>query len=327
MNKLKIIWTHSFRQDFKGSGSFMYEQLSTFQSLGIDIEQIVLTKIFNPINFIYQYIKYRSLNPDILHAQYGSGNGYLTSLFKAKKKILTIRGSDWYFNSNQNFLLKIRSYISILLTKISLNKFDYIIVMSNRIKNEIALKYPKHLNKIYVVTDGIDLNKFYPLNKAEAKQKINVSETSFLIGLGSIDPNNSIKNIPLAISAIQLSEDKIQNVEFLVISNIPHENIYLYLSACDMILLTSRYEGWPNIIKEALACNTPFVSTDVSDLRIIASKTNFCFIADSNPVSVSNRIIQLHNMVKKSEPDNLLELAAEFSLPINIDKILKIYNL
>jgi len=327
MNKNKIIWTHSFRQCFKGSGIFMYEQLSNFKSLGFNIEQIFLTKIFNPFNFIYQYFKYRSLNPDILHAQYGSGNGYLTSLFKAKKKILTIRGSDWYFNTNQNFSGKIRSYISNYLTKISLKKFDHIIVMSNRIKNEIGMKHPKYLDKIFVVTDGIDLNKFYPLNKIEAKQKINVLEKSFLIGLGSIDPNNTIKNIPLAISAIQLAKEKIPNVEFLVISNIAHENINLYLSACDMILLTSRYEGWPNIIKEALACNTPFVSTDVSDLSLITKKTNFCFIADSTSVSLSNKIIQLYNIVKNSEPDNLIEIASEFSLPKNIDKILKIYNL
>jgi teichuronic acid biosynthesis glycosyltransferase TuaC len=322
----KIVWTHSFRQKLNGSGVFMFEQLSYLKNIGINIEEITLFKIFNPIWFIFQYFKYKSINPDILHAQYGSGNGYLTSMFKAKKKVLTIRGSDWYFHKNQNLRGRIRSYISISLTKLSLSKYDNIIVMSNRIKDEILIINPKYNTKIFVITDGIDLLKFFPVDKNKAKQILNISTKSFLVGLGSIDPNNTIKNIPLAISTIHLTKKYIPEIDFIVITNLTQEFVSLHLSACDMILLTSEYEGWPNIIKEGLACNTPFVSTDVSDLHLITKKTNFCFIADSSTYSLSNRIIELFTKLKYEKPNNLTEIASEFSLNRTISHLIKIYE-
>ena len=327
MNNKRIIWTHSFRNNHIGSGIFMHEQLLQFHNFGIKIDQICFKNIFNPLNFILQYFKYKNLNPDIIHAQYGSGNGFLTSLLNAKRKILTIRGSDWYFHRDQNFFGKIRSYMATQLTIKSLKRFDFIIVMSNRIKNEIIDKYPQFSFKIYVITDGIDLKKFYPVEKQFAKDKIKQNRNSFLIGLGSIDPNNSIKNIPLAFEAIKISKSTIPSIEFIVISNIQHDKVYLYLSACDMILLTSEYEGWPNIIKEGLACNTPFVATDVSDLYQIAEKSKFCFTTASNAGSISTKIIELHNKLLISKPNNLLEIASEFALPTIINKIIKIYKL
>ena len=59
------------------------------------------------------------------------------------------------------------------------------------------------------------------------------------------------------------------------------------VSECDLILITSVYEGWPNCIKEALACNVPFIATDVSDLSEIAKRHSNCRIAEPNPESIS----------------------------------------
>lgn len=39
------------------------------------------------------------------------------------------------------------------------------------------------------------------------------------------------------------------------------------MNAVDAILMTSKTEGSPQVIKEAMACNYPIVATDVSDIK------------------------------------------------------------
>jgi glycosyltransferase involved in cell wall biosynthesis len=51
------------------------------------------------------------------------------------------------------------------------------------------------------------------------------------------------------------------------ISGVPHEEVPYYINAANALILTSRHEGSPNTVKEAMACNVPVVSTDVGDVR------------------------------------------------------------
>lgn len=41
------------------------------------------------------------------------------------------------------------------------------------------------------------------------------------------------------------------------------------ISSCDAVLVTSHHEGFPNIVLEAMACRSPVVSTEYSDVRRI----------------------------------------------------------
>ena len=59
------------------------------------------------------------------------------------------------------------------------------------------------------------------------------------------------------------------SVELLHVHDVDNSMIPFYLNAADLLLLTSVREG-VNVIKEAMACNCPFVATDVGDIREVA---------------------------------------------------------
>jgi glycosyltransferase involved in cell wall biosynthesis len=51
------------------------------------------------------------------------------------------------------------------------------------------------------------------------------------------------------------------------------------INIANVLALCSTYEGSPTVIKEALACNVPVVSTDVGDAKEVLSEFKGCMIS------------------------------------------------
>jgi glycosyltransferase involved in cell wall biosynthesis len=81
------------------------------------------------------------------------------------------------------------------------------------------------------------------------------------------------------------------SVELRILTGQIHDRVPLWVNASDVVLLTSTHEGWPNIIKEALACNVPFVSTDVSDLKTLAAAEPSCSVTDATPEALAEGLL------------------------------------
>jgi glycosyltransferase involved in cell wall biosynthesis len=67
--------------------------------------------------------------------------------------------------------------------------------------------------------------------------------------------------------------------------------VNLYLNAADCLLLYSSSEGSPQLIKEAMACNCPVVSTDVGDVKWVIGETNGCYITSFETGDVAGKLI------------------------------------
>ena len=64
----------------------------------------------------------------------------------------------------------------------------------------------------------------------------------------------------------------------------------LHFNAADLVLLTSLWEGSPNVIKEALACNRPILSTNVGDVSTLLSNVNGCNIIEEDAQDIADKI-------------------------------------
>jgi glycosyltransferase involved in cell wall biosynthesis len=121
------------------------------------------------------------------------------------------------------------------------------------------------------------------------------------------DPSRKEKNFELAKKAIHLLQKKV-NVELFVVFNengLSAETICNYMNATDALLMTSNYEGSPNVVKEAMACNCPIVSTDVGDVSTVIGATNGCFITENTPEDIALKLEEAINFGKTNGRENI----------------------
>ena len=94
------------------------------------------------------------------------------------------------------------------------------------------------------------------------------------------------------------------------------------MNAVDLLLVTSHSETGPLVVKEALACNCPIVSTNVGDVKEITNGVLNCFITNYT----AEEIVEKTNIVlfskKRSNGRNKVK---NFELNIIAKKIFNIY--
>lgn len=154
----------------------------------------------------------------------------------------------------------------------------------------LAIELGAAAGKTEVIGNGIDTERFHPVDRMEARNRYGIAENAqvlisvgalverkgmhrvidclpelvkqhsdlhyLVVGGGSPEGNNHAE---LAAQVAWLGLD--QRVHFL--GALPPDELKWPLSASDVFVLSTRNEGWANVFLEAMACGLPVVTTDV----------------------------------------------------------------
>ena len=136
---------------------------------------------------------------------------------------------------------------------------DAVVVMSEEMADALD-------QDCFVVPHGVDLDLFAPRPRREARDALGWDHGAHHV-VFPYNPGRPVKDFPRAERVAAAVDDRVERPVVLhAITGVDHEEMPTYMNAGDSLLVTSKREGSPNTIKEALACNLPVVSTDVGDV-------------------------------------------------------------
>ena len=86
-------------------------------------------------------------------------------------------------------------------------------------------------------------------------------------------------------------------------------NKYSALASADILLLTSRFEGFPLVVLEAMACGTPVLVTPGTNVAEIVNKYKIGFVCNLDRSAIAETIIQVSH--KRSQLNAIGQHAQE----------------
>lgn len=271
------------------SDGFYFNQL---KKSNINVHVLKLKNIFFLINFLKLIFLIRKKNPDLIqswmyHADFIT---ILLKIFFIKKKI--------YWNLRNTLPnLEFSSLSSVILSKICAFFSNFIPTKIIACAHSVSLQHQKigySKNKIHIVFNGFDSINFKKDFKIREKlrRKLDIKKKDFIIGCFAryhpqkshetlIESYNffskSYENSKLLLVGENLPKSLIKRVKNVIIVK-PSRNINKLYSVLDLFILPSiGYEGFPNVLAEAMLSEVFCISTDVGDSKKIINKYGLIF--------------------------------------------------
>ena len=267
-------------------------------------------------------------------------------LHKKPKVFCTVHG--YLFNENDG----IKKWIYLLPEKICASVTNVLMVMNHE-DYDIAEKHKLYKDKLHYINGmGIDLSKFTPVSREERlelRKCHGYSDNDFLFVYAaefSKRKNQSLLIHAFANTCGQMpkaklllagdgalledckslvkklnAEEKIQFLGYV-------ENMQELYSICDVCVTTSRIEGLPFNVMEAMACGLPVIASDIKGHRELVEngKTGLLFESE-NQVALEEKFVELYSDIKKQFDfeQTIAKDINKFEINIVFQQIIKIY--
>ncbi len=261
---------------------FVKEQGNSLKDIGLDIDYFLI-KGKGASGYVKNYftlIKLLKNNAyDIIHAHYGL-SGLLATFQSYVPLVITFHGSDVNLN-------RINFCLSFLASRLS----DENIFVHESLSKKLSL----FSDQTNIIPCGVNLNLFKPIDKLAARDKLGL-DYNYNFVLFSSSFNNKIKNATLAKTALS----NIENTILIEMKGYSREEVHLLMNAVDILIVTSFSETGPLVVKEALACNCPIISTDVGDVKKLVKGTKNCHIVEYDAKQIEQKIRDILSSHQKS---------------------------
>jgi len=299
---------------------FARRQIASLADLGINVRTFFLRSRTSFLAIAKEWCtlrrEIRQFRPHLVHAHYGTVTSFLCAVATSSPLVVTFRGNDLGDDPDITLL---RSRLGQVLSQISCLRAKRIICVSRRLHDRLWW----HRSRAIVIPTGVDLNMFRPQSREEARTLLGWEQGELVVVFdeGRAPRRKGLKFLQ---SALRLAEQTVGPIRLVILDgNVPPELVPRYLNASDCLALASVFEGSPNIVKEALACNLPVVATDVGDMSERLEGVSPSRVVKRDVVEFSNALAEVLLDRRRSNGRNRIEI---YSVPRVAQAIRSVYE-
>jgi teichuronic acid biosynthesis glycosyltransferase TuaC len=281
---MRILFVVRAKTDNSSVTPFVRSQGDSLINLGLKVEYYLIKRkgilgYMKSVVELRRYLKEEAF--DLIHAHYVL-SGWVTVLARPGKPIiLSLMGTDAYGDYLGTNLVSLKSRYLTFLSYL-IQPFVKIIIG----KSEHILSYVFLKTKAVLLPNGVDLDFFKPSTQ-KYREDLNLRKNAqYILFLGN--KNNIRKNYKLLENSFQT----IRNSNLFLVCPYPTDQskVVKYLNSVNVLAVPSFMEGSSNVIKEAMACNCPVVSTNVGDASWLLGEDNGHYLAELNVHDFSEKL-------------------------------------
>ena len=289
-------------------GTFVQEQVESLRAKGVQVDVLFVNGPQRTLNYFTGILRYvwrmlrRGREYDLVHAHYVF-SGLIARLQWSKPVILTHHGIEVIWGWQGPLSRWVSRWV------------DRVIVTSRAVADSLGQ------GGVTTIPCGVDLDLFQPVPQEEARGRLDLDlDKRYVVYAGRTGPEKRLDIIEEAISRLQARDPE---VHLLLLTEKRHQVVPVYLSAADALVLASDFEGSPTVIKEAMACNLPLVSTDVGDVADLIGDTEGCYLCEQTAEDVADKLQRALSFGRRTEGRKAVQ---HLSLPAVADRIIEVYR-
>lgn len=290
---------------------------------------------------------------DLIHVH---GHPYLSSFLAAKiakryDKPLVLTQHNTFIEYN-NVWDDVEKLNDLAIGKQVLKEADKIIVVSNATRTYV-LSLGADPEKIEVLHNGVDLNRFKPLTgiKDAMRKKLGIPQDSIVAltvrrlvyknGIDTLIESAKLaikKNPKLAFVVVGKGPDFAEVKErivqlgmqrnFRLAGFVSDEDLPLYYNTADFFVLPSKSgEGLPLVALEAMSCGLPVIATNVGGTSEVMNEDYGKIVPPNSPDSLAEAILEFSRKDLSALRKGLrVMIEQRYSWDTNVEKLGEIYE-
>jgi len=289
----------------------------------------------------YSFIKYHKNNIPLVTTLHGTTKNEIKSALNLKSIKGLIIAAYMFFES---FYCPVN--------KITLNRADKIIAVSNELGEDIKRQYKTPEEKLVVIPNGIDINKFKPMPVEDLREKWNLTDEKVIVSVGAINKQKGFhlllkilpdilqkKKVKLVIvgTGPYLQELKVMAMKLDILVNViftgrvSEEDLPKYYNLADVCVFpTLRIEGLPLVVPEAMACEKTVIASKIGGIpTVIEDNSDGILIEPGNLKELQEKILKVlrdEKLARKLGRNARKKVVERFSLDRMVEETIKVYE-